>query len=256
MHPLICPNLPQAEVGAVLLGTQAGPAVTERLERLFHIEVVTVPPLKGLLAATGSHADLQFFHLGGWDAVFYQSDDSVGAWTIRLKEMGFRLSPSSLSVTGDYPGDIALDAARVGRYLFCLPRHTDPLILARCRRDGVSILAVRQGYAKCSVCVADDHSLITADPGIAAVAVASGVDVCRIRPGYIYLDGIHTGFIGGCTGKLGPGCMGVVGRLADHPDAVRIVRFLAARNIRICELDNGPLRDVGGILPLAETDSN
>ena len=63
-------------------------------------------------------------------------------------------------------------------------------------------ISSRQGYSRCSVCVVSDNAIITADEGICRSAEAHGVDVLKIRPGYIDPPGFDYGFIGGQASKF------------------------------------------------------
>ena len=79
-----------------------------------------------------------------------------------------------------------------------------------------------------------------------------GFAVLLIRPGHIALSGYDTGFIGGCCGKLAPDKLAFAGTLSSHPDGERMREFLHSRGVAPVELREGPLVDVGGILPLRE----
>ena len=79
-----------------------------------------------------------------------------------------------------------------------------------------------------------------------------GFAVLLIRPGHIALPGYDTGFIGGCCGKLAPDELAFAGALSSRPDGERMREFLHSRCVAPVELREGPLVDVGGILPLRE----
>lgn len=112
---------------------------------------------------------------------------------------------------------------------------------------------MNQGYAKCSVCAVDERSIITQDPSIAQAARRQGLNVLKIQTGRILLPGYDTGFIGGCSGLLGGSCWRHRS-LSAHPDGERIKEFLHSRGVEPLELTDGPLYDVGSILPLLEED--
>ena len=73
-----------------------------------------------------------------------------------------------------------------------------------------------------------------------------------IEAGSIQLPGYDTGFIGGCCGKLSPDKMAFTGSLKNHPSGTRIQIFLREHGVTPLELCQGPLIDVGVIIPLAE----
>ena len=115
---------------------------------------------------------------------------------------------------------------------------------------GLRILPVRQGYTACAVAVLDKQCAITSDLGIARHLEKNGFTVLRIQPGFIQLPGYGAGFIGGCCGKLAPDLLAVTGHLESHPDGQRMRDFIQKRGIAVWELTDGPLLDVGGVLPL------
>ena len=115
---------------------------------------------------------------------------------------------------------------------------------------GLETVNIAQGYAKCSVCVVDGRSVITADRGIAKAALSAGLDVLTVTPGYIELEGFDCGFIGGASFKLAPDVMAFTGTLDGHPDRDAIISFLAVRGIKPLFLTGRPAFDIGSALPL------
>ena len=110
----------------------------------------------------------------------------------------------------------------------------------------------RQGYSRCSVCVVNDNAIITADEGICRSAKAHGIDVLKIRPGYIDLPGFDYGFIGGASFKLSDTKLAFTGGLDKHPDAERIIEFASLHNIDIVYITDKPAFDIGGAIPITE----
>ena len=188
MHIVKTPNLPQGRVEAVLVNEKAENIADALAQR--GVMVLTVPVCRMISGPVSSHADLQYHHLGGSRiaAAFPASKTSE-----QIKELGFRILAAQRAIGSPYPGDIGLDAARIGSLLICRLPYTDPALLDYCEKNDVQIINVRQGYAKCSVCVVDERSIITADEGIAAAAETNGIAVLRIRAGYIELPGMSCG---------------------------------------------------------------
>ena len=114
------------------------------------------------------------------------------------------------------------------------------------------MIACKQGYARCSVCVVDENSIITADRGIAAAARKNGIDVLMIRPGFIALDGFPYGFIGGAAFKIAADILSFTGTLDRHPDKAAIEDFLSAKKIKPVYITHYPIFDIGGALPVTE----
>ncbi len=212
------------------------------------INCIAVNPHPLLPEPVASHADLQLCHLGG--------DEIVAAFGNRklaeqLSGYGFKVSVSS-PLAAEYPGDAMLDCAIIKDRCFGNSRAIDPAVNNGCKKQKIELVPVRQGYAKCSVCIVDEDSIITSDASIAKAAGKAGMDVLVIRGGHIMLKGYDTGFIGGCSGLLDKNRIAFTGSLRHHPDGARIRTFLHSKKIDCLELTDGPLADVGSILPLME----
>lgn len=249
MHIVDIPNLPTAKVKVVLISECAGQDVLQNLAD-DGIEPLVVPSCKFIAPPVSAHPDMLFHHLGGSNMVCcYGTDKAVCK---RLKDLGFQLIMSDSKLNPNYPYDIALNSARIGNFLFCNKKYTDKVIIDYCIKNGIKIVPVKQGYAKCSVLVVDSNSAITYDKSIAEAAKKHGIDVLLIRPGFIKLPGYNTGFIGGCGGKLSKNELYFCGSITEHPDYNEIKLFLKARGIEIKILGKGPLLDIGSIIPLLQ----
>ena len=107
-------------------------------------------------------------------------------------------------------------------------------------------LICKQGYTKCSICVVDENSIITADNKIAAIVSATGMDVLHVSEKITALDGFEHGFIGGASFKISRNKMAFTGVIA------RIERFLNERDIAPVYLTNAPMFDIGSAIPITE----
>lgn len=146
-------------------------------------------------------------------------------------------------VKSGYPEEVAFNAACTGRYLICNPRYTAPEILD----FDMELVDVAQGYAKCSIVIVDENSIITYDDGIARKARAHGLDVLTVSPGHVHLDGYKTGFIGGASGRVNDQIV-FNGDLTAHPDYERIKDFIESRGLRCIWFEGWPLTDIGSIV--------
>lgn len=154
---------------------------------------------------------------------------------------------NSLTLGDSYPLDITLNAACTGRYFIHNLQHTAPALLSRAEELGMTLINVRQGYAKCSTVIVDEDSVITYDRGIAEPCRAAGLDVLTVSPGHVILPGYDTGFIGGTSGRIGDTVV-FNGDLASHPDHHAIVRFIEARGLKVKWFGGWPLTDIGSII--------
>lgn len=168
----------------------------------------------------------------------------------QLKALGCDTAETDKEPAGLYPKDVLCNAFVLSDAFVCNPGSVDPAILSEAVREGLRIIAVRQGYAACAAVIVDENSVITADPGITDALRAVGFTVLQIQPGYIVLSGYDSGLIGGCCGLIEPRRLAVAGSLERHPDGREMLRFLMKRNVSVLELCKGPLLDVGGILRL------
>lgn len=141
---------------------------------------------------------------------------------------------------GHYPKCIAYNTAVTEKFAICNEKYTDRVILQSVKEKSLEIINVRQGYAKCSVCVAGG-GIITSDGGIYR-AVYDKTEALLISEGNVALPGYDHGFLGGASGfdkKLY-----FTGDISAHPDFMRIDDFLRKINVEY-ECIPGDLTDFG-----------
>lgn len=239
------PNLPKTQV--TLAAVANHPDLADALQKR-GVEPVIIRQSEKLDVGVSNHPDMLLYHLGV-NRLLYGDEAVVPVK--RLVGLGFSIQYYD-GLRREYPGDIALNCARVGNFLFCLEKHTAIPVLNECRKAGIKVIPVRQGYAKCSVCVVSEHALITADSGIYSAAIEIGLDALLIRPGHIRIGQYGYGFLGGCCGKLAPDMLVFSGNLRYHPDETEIRRFLLKNGVTPVFFSKEPLLDIGGILPLMQ----
>lgn len=147
-----------------------------------------------------------------------------------------------------YPFDIAYNAAKVGKNLFCLEKYTDKVILDYANKNDINIINTKQGYAKCSICIVSDNAIITSDKNIAAAAEKNKIDVLTVDDSSIKLIGFEHGFIGGATGLIAENILAINGDINYHMDCNRILDFCKLHKTDVISLKNGPIIDIGSIL--------
>lgn len=239
------PNLPDGNVSHVLLGEKYAGRLSAPLEQL-GVRVVPLGAGEGLDERVAHHADMCAHHLGEnrWIVL-----NSSRKWLAKVKNV--EIIEPNVTLTAEYPSDVALNVLRLGRYAFGRADSVCSTLSEHLSGRGIEFVDVQQGYAKCSVCVVGEFAAITADTGLAAALDRCGVDVLLVSPGGVALDGYDTGFIGGATGLIAPDVLAFTGRLDSHPDSGRIKAFLARHGVRPLELTEDVLSDVGSVLPLA-----
>lgn len=148
----------------------------------------------------------------------------------------------------DYPKDIAFNAACTGKYFIHNLANTNEKLLLAAKAMDMVLVDVKQGYSKCSIVVVDWNAIITYDEGIAqACEKFQGLEVLKISPGFVRLDGYDTGFIGGASGRVGNEII-FNGDLSSHPDFKSIVKFVEDHGLTCKWFNNYPLTDIGSIL--------
>ena len=245
-HWIKQPNLPEQPVTLAAAGVQFS-SVLRDLEQM-GIQTIPCGPDIRLPGPVQCHADMLLHHLGGPEAVVGSADMER-----RLCRYGLHPIRCDLPLAAHYPQDVQLNYCRLGRFLVGLfPPDTPSWVLSACSTTPLHKVPVRQGYAKCSIAVVNDHAVITADAGIQKALAALGIDVLLIRSGAVVLPGYDTGFFGGCCGKLSKDVLYLTGPLASHPDGPSIRSFLQCHQVYPVEGSAPALIDVGGIIPLQE----
>ena len=247
MNYVKSPNFPNGNITVASVSSEAKDVISA-LESA-KIAVIPVEPCADLPEGIASHADLQILHLGG-NSVLTASCSKKS--TEMLDLMGFEIKNTKNSLDFCYPGDCLINAEIIGKNIIINPAAADEKLLQFAEENDYNIIAVKQGYAKCSVLAVCEDAVITADPGIAKILQSKDIEVLKINEGGIYLKGYDTGFIGGCGGMVENKILGTSGDLKSIKDCDNIKDFLRNRNIYAENLGGKTLRDIGGILPLCE----
>ena len=149
---------------------------------------------------------------------------------------------------GGYPENASFCAAVLGEYIIHRTDITSPQVLEASSKLGLTKIRVRQGYAKCGTVVVDECSVITSDEGIiSALRPYSGIQVLKVRPGFVELPGYAYGFIGGASGRVDNEIV-FNGDLTLHPDFRSIMSFIESRNLAVKYFSGLPLTDIGSII--------
>ena len=239
------PNLPNKRSSGVLVDYRISEESVNELNSL-GINVYKTKSVKALYNAVQGHADMQIHHAGGNRFIaapeVYEYYKSVLPDTDIIK--------GSNELISKYPGDICYNAAAFGDYLICNAAYTAKEILSEYCSTKRTVLNVKQGYAKCSVCVINKDAIITSDKSIAKAAIQHEIDVLQIEPGYINLKDMSYGFIGGAAGLLAPDILSVNGDIKTHINYKNIISFCKNYNVEVISLKKGEIEDIGSIIPL------
>ncbi len=247
MKPIENANLPQSACGTVI----AGGLDTDALETLTSagIQVLPPDPEPCLPNALKTHADISFLHLGKNVVCISQTQQRLKT---RLSVMGFTVC-DRVRLGEKYPFDVPLNALVLNRFLICNPDTAASAVISFLNNSDLTMIPVKQGYARCSAAVVAQRAIITEDRGVYASVTATGeLDALLIPPGNVGLNGYPYGFIGGCCGKIDRDLLAFNGRIEAHPRYHEIRAFCANHGVSVLSLCGSPLYDNGGILPLTE----
>ena len=189
---------------------------------------------------------------------------------LRIKNTVFTLKDCIRQPGSSYPDNVLLNGLFLDGKLYGKMSAIDPVVFDYCAAERIPVVNVNQGYARCSTLIINEHAAITADPSIASALKNNGVEVLRISPGHILLEGYDYGFIGGL--QISPGHIllegydyGFIGGagfcdensvfffgdVSRHPDYQLIRDFCEKhhKTIRVICKEN-PLTDIGGVVEI------
>ncbi len=243
------PFIPENPVSLALIDSRYRARLEDALKNK-KIEPIFVEPCTDLYPSISCHPDIQCHPLGGNRIVI--APNASESLKNQLIQHNFEIIVGNTRLESNYPNNIAYNVARIGRFAFHNKRYTDPVLMAELQNQGVDFVHVNQGYAKCSVSIIDEQSVITSDIGIARAALKVGLNVLIITPGFIELPGLDYGFIGGATGLLSRRDLGLVGNWHIHTDNRKIEFFLNSRGKTPVTLGKFSFSDIGSIIPLKQ----
>ncbi len=214
------------------------PEVLRKLN-MMGINAIVIGESSVLQKPVARHADMLCVKTGASSGYCY--DDIV---IEKLCKYGIHLIKPSAALGTNYPYDIRLNCLHIGNLLLGNIKYLSPEIVRDAEEHNLSIVDVKQGYAKCSVAVVNDSAAITADEGIYKALTQHGIDTLKIRPGYIDIEQYPYGFIGGSCITLGNKVL-FCGDPLYHPDGNAIVSFINSHGARVVTTGNHALHDFG-----------
>lgn len=238
---ILKPMIPDEMVSAVIMDFRTDKEALRTLNSL-NIEVIPTCKIDSIQDSVCGHADMMIHHFGGGN--FVTANEAYDYFKKILPDADFVKGKKRLRT--DYPSDILYNTAVFGGAAICNRKFTAPEILKRYDK----ILDVKQGYAKCSICIVNDNAIITADKKIAQICRQNKIDVLEIEEGYVELKGMNYGFFGGATGLIDSDILALNGELKTHKNAENIKAFCRNYNVDILELKSGIITDIGSILPI------
>lgn len=244
------PNLP-LNADIVIIGEKYADKLAKPLDKC-GINPIFIPNNPKVDPRLAGHADLSVFHAGG-ERMYLAPYLRGSEFAKKLKALGADIIYADIAQSPIYPNDTQLNIAVIDSSLIFNHKSSYlPAVNYLTIERGYQAISCKQGYAKCSILIVNERSLITQDPGIARAAIGAGLEVLQILPDGVALDGFSCGFIGGAGFKLNTGELAFTGILDVLPDKPRILAFLAERNITPVYLTDAPIFDIGSAIPLTE----
>ena len=130
------------------------------------------------------HADLQCLILHHTAFVLSRCKRLINALSA-----DYQVIPCGERFSGQYPDNTCLSAVPCGDKLIGRIASLDEKIKEYCRNNGLELINVNQGYAKCSCVPIADNAVITADKGIINTLRNTNIDVLPIGKGSVRLEG-------------------------------------------------------------------
>ena len=205
---------------------------------------IEFPPFSALSESVSAHPDMLLF----WgDKIFCHRsyyNEAKNVLDTVSDISGIEIAFSDENISPKYPNDILFNAVQIGNNVFGKTDSISNLVIQYAVQNELTLVNIKQGYTKCSVCKVSENAIITADVGIAKAAKSHGIDVLKISHGHIALDGCDYGFIGGASGSDGANTY-FCGNIDLHPDGESIKAFCKAHGRPAVSLGKNLLYDVG-----------
>ncbi|MCH5187553.1 MAG: hypothetical protein J1F63_04065 [Oscillospiraceae bacterium] len=210
-------------------------------------EIIPPPELSALPKALRRHADLGLCPIGGNEVVC--PPDSWEYYNRVLTPHGFSVILGGQALGSSYPADSAYNVVVAGKFALLNPKVCDKTLL-KLLENRYEIVAVSQGYTKCSVAPVTENALITADADIYKKTSALGMDVLLISNKGVMLPPYENGFFGGATGMTDKKTLAVNGSLSLMESGNDILQFLEAHCVSVMETSSFSPFDTGSLIPL------
>lgn len=241
------PGLPAKPVKTVIASPE-NKEIIARLEGHYGISVLFTKPNNQIQNPISSHSDMLITHLGSEFIILENSQSHLKG---ELERRGMSPIVSETVLSKQYPSDIAFNIILINSTIIGLEKHMAPEIKKFAARQQLKIRDCKQGYSRCSCAFVSNGAIITGDATLLKIFKTMDFDVLKITNQGILLTGYDVGFIGGCCAKLEPSVLAVTGDIGCHKDCENIKAFCRNHNVYIESLCEGPLRDIGGIIPIS-----
>lgn len=240
------PHLPQKEVTKVIIGQGYNNQIYTKLQNL-GIEPVFTTKSTNVRSGIQNHADVVCCPLNNNKFLLSAEQNELFE---NLSKMGYEAEFINENLGFNYPDDVLLNCAIIGKHIFYNPDTVSKKIRDYVKNNDLIEVTVKQGYTKCSIAPVTVDSFITDDISIGSRAADFGFDVLVVDKGEIKLKDFNYGFIGGATGKIAEDKLVITGNAAKLSDYDKIKKFLYKKDIELIQLSVGDVEDIGSIFPI------
>ena len=243
------PNLPENKVTTVYADID-DIALKNAFNKL-SIKVVNVNENPFLDNPVSKHADMLMNYIG--KSTFLSDKNQVELCNFIENNNG--KSVIIENIKSPYPNDCLLNFADIGDYIICNKSILTSEIVDLL--PDKTIIDVKQGYSKCSVCICKHNTIITDDISIYnAVLKYDNINSLLIEKGSVSINKYDYGFIGGCCGLIDNNTLLFNGDLSTHSDFDKIKKFLYDNNVNYIDIKGKKLTDIGSVIPIMEIDGD
>lgn len=209
----------------------------EKLETLGR--VVWLEPSNFAYPSISSHPDIFFFCDNERDCKsIICASNTPDEWIEKIK---LPVIKGDKPVGGKYPETVHYNAVGIDNILIHNLQFSDEKLWKKSLQ-----INVNQGYTRCNLLALNSKNYITSDLGIKKVLEKNGFNVFYVDPQQIVLPGQKYGFFPGCCGLFGDNVV-VCGSLNHLKECKELKKFIRRNKMKIIELYNGELVDVGSV---------
>ncbi len=241
------PNLPEYKVTTVY--TDVDDIALKKAFDDLSIKVIAINKNPFLDAPVNRHADILMNYVG--KSIFLSDKHQIEFCNFIEDNNGKSVIIDNIK--SPYPNDCLLNFADIGDYIICNKSILTKEIIEFL--PDKTIIDVKQGYSKCSVCICKHNTIITDDISVYNATLQYGnINSLLVEKGSVHINKYDYGFIGGCCGLIDKNTLLFNGDLSLHSDFDKIKKFLYDNNVNYIDIKGKNLTDIGSIIPIMEID--
>ena len=245
------PHLPKGEVRHIIIGEKYRNLLENSLFQN-NLEPIWMPDNPYVDERLSGHADLSVNKFDENRVILSEYLQDTELFD-KLSALGYSINLSKNAEKPEYPYDAGLNMCQIADKLIYNKRTICEDLNNQLEGIISNRIDCRQGYTKCSVCIVNESSIITADRVIADKAKDFGMDVLLTDNSIVELKGFEHGFIGGAAFKLSEFKIAFTGLIESPSEKNAIENFLLKRGIEAVYLTENKLFDIGSAVLITES---